>query len=97
MAAGVPVGPIRSAPTALPEPDALRRALGCAGRALDASEEVALTAWLAAFRHHWPTAFEATLGAEAHVQRAALRSRVEDRNRFSRLRRIAIENLARVV
>jgi hypothetical protein len=95
--AGAPVGPPRPAPACLPESDALRRAVfGIAGR-LTAEELTPYAAWLSAFHHHWPTRFHALFGARGQELRAQLCSAVIDQNRYLKLRRIAVENLAGVL
>ena len=94
MAAGVPVGPARPRPTALPDGEALTAAVLEGVRVLDPPERVALAAWLAAFQHHWPAAFDTTFGADGRALLDELRARVDDPNRFLKLRRIAIDNLS---
>lgn len=56
--------------------------------------QVALLAYLRAFRHHWPAAFGELLGEEGEKTIAELSARRVDPNRYLKLRRIAIENLA---
>jgi hypothetical protein len=53
-----------------------------------------LLAWLRAWQQHWGASFVATFGAEGDRIVAALRARLDDENRYLKLRRIAIENLA---
>jgi hypothetical protein len=60
-------------------------------------EAEALAAWLFAWQHHWPQSFAATLGdAAARIVDWAARHTV-DANRYLKLRRIALENLARLL
>ncbi|AKU90916.1 hypothetical protein AKJ08_1303 [Vulgatibacter incomptus] len=56
-----------------------------------------LLAWLSAFRHHWrPTwANEIGLPGDALIER--LEAEPFDRNRYLKLRRIAIESLSRLI
>ncbi len=94
MAAGVPLGGPRAASVVIPDGRELLAALDAGEARLDVDERVALAAWLAAFAHHWPSRFAAVLGPEGAARLAALRRGVVDRNRYLKLRRIAIENLA---
>jgi hypothetical protein len=54
----------------------------------------ALWAWLRAFRQHWPKRFEETLGSTGDAALEALARRPCDPNRYLKLRRIALEQLA---
>jgi hypothetical protein len=95
-AAGVPDGAIRPSPRSLPEAPALRAALQevLAEEPLTVSRSLeALNAWLAAFRQHWPSRFGAVLGPEGIAAHARLDRLDFDRNRYLKLRRIALENL----
>ena len=57
----------------------------------------ALAAWIFAWQHHWPQSFTVALGADAtSVAEWASRHEV-DVNRYLKLRRIALENLARIL
>jgi hypothetical protein len=60
---------------------------------LTARDSEIVAAWLGAFHHHWPKAFARVLGASG----AALQSRCPpgEPNRYLKLRRIALANLAR--
>ena len=97
MAGGVPLGAVRPCPSMLPDDHALRRALaeveGTMGHS-DEREATALLAWLAGFRHHWPARFEMLLGAAGPRTIERLHGVLLDRNRYLKLRRIAVENLA---
>jgi hypothetical protein len=55
-----------------------------------------LAAWLSAFNHHWPSAFAEMLGEVGEMSLRALVPRAEP-NRYLKLRRIAIANLANLV
>ena len=57
----------------------------------------ARAAWIFAWQHHWPRSFAAALGADApSVAEWASRHEL-DVNRYLKLRRIALENLARIL
>jgi hypothetical protein len=98
--AGVPDGPARPVPRAPIDVAAVRSALARIAEApgpIDACRGEALLAWVCAFRHHWPTAYEDVVGSSGGRLEAKLQSVCADTNRHLKLRRIAIENLARVV
>jgi hypothetical protein len=60
-------------------------------------EAEALAAFVFAWHHHWPASFERGLGADAGpVVDWAARNAV-DEGRYLKLRRIALENLARIL
>ena len=59
-------------------------------------EAEALAAWVFAWHHHWPDGFRAAFG-EAHPVLAWAAAHCPDADRYLKLRRIAIENLARVL
>jgi hypothetical protein len=91
-------------PTAT-SPSGLKRAtreLGPATLAAVASaptgrDAEALAAFVFAWQHHWPETFATELAADTTaVLEWAERNRADD-NRYLKLRRIAIENLARVL
>lgn len=93
-AAGLPDGPVRPAPRR-GDFDGIRAALAAIDpAALDDAQAAALQAWLRAWRHHWPSRFEAELGERGDDVLAALAGRALDENRYLKLRRIAVENLA---
>jgi hypothetical protein len=57
----------------------------------------ALAAWIFAWQHHWLQSFAAKLGdAAASITEWAARHTF-DANRYLKLRRIALENLARLL
>lgn len=56
----------------------------------------ALAALIVAWRHHWPAGF-ARVFAEAGTLAAWATAQLPDDNRYLKLRRIAIENLAHVL
>lgn len=95
-AAGVPAGPVRPRGVSALDERVLREGLEDLGPSLgdlSENERDAVRAWLCAFRHHWPEAFERTTGACGPLLLASL-GEPSDRNRHIKLRRIAIENLA---
>lgn len=56
-----------------------------------------LLAWLSAFRHHWPDTWKRELGAPGVDLLERLSAAPYDANRYLKLRRIAIEALARII
>ena len=98
MRMGLPDGVLRAAHgPRLDSPEAIREAVrALVAQDLDPTETDVLAAWLSAFRHHWPSAFSEVLGevGEAGVRR--LLPKVE-LNRYLKLRRIAIANLANLL
>jgi hypothetical protein len=94
--AGMPDGAVRRPPASV-DLDAIRRALSTLDvAALTDGQRVVLLAWLDAFRQHWPSRYEAELEGFGGL-RAALHRLPLDANRYIKLRRIAIENLASVL
>lgn len=94
--AGLPIGAVRAPGVRVCAED-LRAALIEIARAPDALEPArrdALAAWLAALEHHWPSRFQQVAGDVGRPLREALGRTPSDPNRFLKLRRIAIENLA---
>jgi hypothetical protein len=57
----------------------------------------ALAAFLRAWQHHFPASFERAFAEEARRVESWADAHVVDRNRYVKLRRIAIENLSRVL
>ncbi len=98
--AGLPEGVVRK-PPAWPLDDArLRSALGAvASRFEEVSPErrELLLAWLRAWKHHWPVRFGSLLGASGERCLSLLPEQPADPNRYLKMRRIAIENLAHVL
>jgi hypothetical protein len=96
VAAGMPAGAATARRPISGEP----RHLGAAVRklvdpgTLDAWQVAPLLAWLSAFRHHWPRRFRQVLGDAGDLAIASLEPRLDDRNRYLKLRRIAIANLS---
>ncbi len=90
--AGVPAGAIRPPPKgpfdAARVRDAVREV------AVEAGDVAPLLAWIRAWQQHWGTHFRATFGAEGEEIVQRLRARLDDENRYLKLKRIAIENLA---
>jgi hypothetical protein len=93
MDLGLPDGAIRPVPRGPFEPARVRGALRevAASPGLDVAP---LLAWLRAWQQHWGSHFRRTLGAEGEELVEGLRARLDDENRYLKLRRIAIENLA---
>ncbi len=93
--AGLPDGAARPVDKGPLEDQLIARAIHeLASRVADLTERERdpLAAWLSAFSHHWPSRFRDVFGEEGQ----ALLQRVQptDPNRYLKLRRIAIENLA---
>ena len=96
--AGVPIGAVRQGVGQV-DPAHVRAAIDAALDALDAlaEPEVALQAWLAGLAHHWPERFERLAGQRGRALLARLAAQPFDANRYLKLRRIAIEQLAAIV
>lgn len=95
--AGVPLGPARRRP-AMPPVPVVAAALLAVGRArerLSRIEIESLRAFLRAWRQHWPSSFDQHLGPEGHALVAALDAERFDPDRYLKLKRIAVEHLAR--
>lgn len=60
-------------------------------------EAEALAAFVLAWHQHWPTSFTTAHGAHASEVIAWARDNTHDANRYLKLRRIALENLATVL
>lgn len=60
-------------------------------------EAEALAAFVLAWQQHWPTSFNSAHGARAAGVLAWARDHTLDENRYLKLRRIALENLATVL
>jgi hypothetical protein len=76
--------------------------LACAAREAITSnpngrDAEALAAFLLAWHQHWATSFTAEYLADADVVLAWARDHATDDNRYLKLRRIALENLANVL
>ena len=77
--------------------EAIRLAVGSlAASNLDPTDIDVLAAWLSGFSHHWPSAFAEVLGEVGDSSLRTLMPKVEP-NRFLKLRRIAIANLAKLL
>ena len=57
----------------------------------------ALAAWLFAWQHHWPQSFAAALADDATAVVEWAGRHIVDANRYLKLRRIALENLAQLL
>ncbi len=90
---GLPDGAIRPVPRGPFDAARIREAVREV--AAEPGVDVApLLAWLRAWQHHWGSHFRRTFGAEGAEIVEGLRARLDDPNRYLKLRRIAIENLA---
>ncbi|MGH7318503.1 MAG: hypothetical protein ACRELA_02585 [Candidatus Rokuibacteriota bacterium] len=97
--AGLPDGAARPAPASL-DRERVREAicdLARGAEAIDPRQVEPLLAWLRGWRHHWPRGFAETLGAEGDSLIQQLEARNPDPNRYIKLRRIAVENLSRLL
>jgi hypothetical protein len=95
--AGVPTGPPRPARAILDDPRlrcALEELAGHPDAVAPALREP-LLAWLNALSRHWPSRFDAVTGTGGRALLASLSAMPVDANRVLKLRRIAIDNLAR--
>jgi hypothetical protein len=97
--AGVPDGALRPAPAGALDVTAVGAALRtlAAGDRLATAKRDCLGAWLGAFRRHWPDQFGAMFGPLGESLFAECTTGDVDLNRYLKLRRIAIANLARLV
>lgn len=82
----------RRSPRELAEAARAAIASGPSGR-----EAEALAAFLFAWQQHWPTTFAAELGADAPGVLTWASGHARDADRYLKLRRIALENLAAVL
>jgi hypothetical protein len=97
--AGLPDGAVRPGPRSL-DRSRVREAIDDLARhpeALAANQIEPLLAWLRGWRHHWRSSFVTSLGAGVEDLITRLEERGPDRNRYLKLRRIAVENLSRVL
>lgn len=97
--AGVPDGAARPAPTRLDLSRVTKaiRDLGPNAASVEPDQVEPLLAWLRGWRRHWPRSFAASLGADGDSLIARLEARRFDPDRYLKLRRIAVENLSRVL
>ena len=94
----MPDGAARPPPS--PPLEGVRDAIGqlaVAHGRIPASTVEPLLSWLRAFESHWPKRFDAELGSGGRTLIAQLETRSQDPNRYLKLRRIALENLASVL
>lgn len=96
--AGLPDGAIRRKPCPPLRTERVLQALARISSDLDgmgAREREPLAAWLRAWQHHWPTQFRQLLGPIGEQCLRQLQDGAPpDPNRYLKLRRIAVENLA---
>lgn len=97
--AGVPDGAARVASARLDPRDVGRavRDLAAGPEAIEPRQVEPLLAWLRGWRRHWPASFASVLGPAGERLIACLEARAPDATRYLKLRRIAVENLARVL
>jgi hypothetical protein len=74
--------------------EATRAAIAEAPRGREAE---ALAAFVFAWSHHWPQSFADALGGDADSALAWAERHAIDADRYLKLRRIALENLAQVI
>jgi hypothetical protein len=99
-AAGMPEGAIRPTPRGPIDAARLRAAVDAVAAEpgeIDPWHVEPLLAWLHGFKHHWPPAFAAILGAAGERCLARLEALPADSGRYLKLRRIAIENLSHIL
>lgn len=94
---GVPAGAIRPVPRGPPASGELRALVARVLDELPEDGEAPLYAWLCALRQHWPTAFERELGDLGRAAEARVAKGGADLDRYLKLRRIALANLAGLV
>jgi hypothetical protein len=81
-----------------PEPAALAAAVRTAiASNPDGRDADALAAFVFAWHHHWPTSFATELGGASADVLDWARAHTPDADRYLKLRRIAVENLATVL
>ena len=98
MSVGLPDGAARPPPSGRFDPVAVRaavREVACSPE-LTNTKVAPLLAWLSAWSRHWPTRFAEVMGDLAEIL-DNLQDRLDDENRYLKLRRIALENLAHVL
>jgi hypothetical protein len=95
---GVPDGALRARPAGpMPAAEvggALTQLAGTKFQDLSTAQRECLLAWLRGFRHQWPLRFETIVAAMGLRAIADLEDAPFDPNRYLKLRRIAIANLA---
>jgi hypothetical protein len=100
MEAGLPDGAARPSPgtpmDTVSVTAALQRLATEAGT-LATHERECLGAWLAAFRRHWPDRFRDELGPLGESLLGSCLGDDVDPNRYLKMRRIATENLSRML
>lgn len=95
---GLPDGAARPAPAGPFDAEAVRNAVLATVRDGLAPPQVApLLAYLRGWRRHWPARFREVFGPEGDRLIEDLEARLDDPNRYLKLRRIAVANLAGVL
>lgn len=99
MRAGLPDGTIRKYPVFDEDFSQLRDAIDAIAQEelIPNRESEILFAWLMAWRHHWPNRFTETFSENGASLLIRLQQTTIDPNRYLKLRRIAIENLAQIL
>jgi hypothetical protein len=97
--AGVPDGAVRFEPARLNRRDVSQAIHELAGAPpmIEPRQVEPLLAWLRGWRRHWPASFASVLGADGERLIGCLEARAPDATRYLKLRRIAVENLSRVL
>jgi hypothetical protein len=98
MSVGLPDGAARPPPSGRFDPAAVRAAVRevALSPELTSAKVAPLLAWLSAWSRHWPTCFAEVMGDFAEIF-DSLQERLDDENRYLKLRRIALANLAHVL
>ena len=99
MSLGLPDGAARPPPARRLDPAGVRAAVFEVARSPDltAAKVAPLLAWLRAWRRHWPAHFAEVLGDGVDELLDDLAGRLDDENRYLKLRRIANANLAHIL
>jgi hypothetical protein len=99
-AGGLPEGPAPRVPRGPVDVARLRAAVTAVAAQrgeIDRWHVEPLLAWLRGFKHHWPESFTNILGPAGEECLARLAALPADPNRYLKLRRIAIDNLSRIL
>lgn len=95
---GLPDGAVRPPPAGRLDAARARDAVLQVAASVDQGRVAPLLAWLRAWRHHWGDHFRRTFDpGEADALLDGLARRLDDPNRYLKLRRIAVANLSRIL
>jgi hypothetical protein len=95
---GLPDGaPHRRDPRAFSDQAARAALSSIAVDKIETSRREPLLAWLRGYRHHWPDRWTREMGGLGETKIAELERLPIDENRYLKLRRIAIANLAQLI